>query len=163
MTQALNQQLLNIVLINKYDSISHWNQNFLKEIDNRNRFIKLFQTTLKEIEVNIPYWLKYFHGNWKEIKPSTTCAIMKEQININALKERLDKIESKKNSFYTETKGTVRELNEKIREERNAEKVLNAQKIYNAIWKTALMAAPWTILLTNVGLLIMVDVVITTK
>jgi hypothetical protein len=43
---------------------------------------------------------------------------MKEQININALKERLDKIESKKNSFYTETKGTVRELNEKIREER---------------------------------------------
>ena len=43
---------------------------------------------------------------------------MNEQINIKSLKERLDKIESQKNSFYTETKASVIELNEKIREER---------------------------------------------
>ena len=118
MTQALHQQLLNIVLINKHDAINFRDENFLKKIHNRNRLIELFKSTIEEIEANVPYWLKYFHGNWSEVKPSKIGAIVQEQIKINDLKKKLDEIDSKKNSYYKDTAAAVRELNDKIREEK---------------------------------------------
>ena len=91
--QALTQQLLNVVLIHEHhlinnvicDDLMQFHRNLL-------RFKRVFHHTLDDIQENLPYWLKHFHGDWKLIKPTKVACIMKEQFAIDDLKRKLERI-----------------------------------------------------------------------
>lgn len=88
--EALTQELLNVILIPQHQRISsvachsliQFHQNLL-------RFKQVFHDTLNDMEGNLPYWLKHFHGDWQLIKPTRIASIMKEQFAIDDLRRKL--------------------------------------------------------------------------
>lgn len=55
------------------------------------RFKRVFHHTLDDIQENLPYWLKHFHGDWRLVKPTRIASIMKEQFAIDDLKRKLER------------------------------------------------------------------------
>ena len=88
--EALTQELLNVILIPQHQRISNVACHSLIQFhQNLLRFKQVFHDTLNDMEGNLPYWLKHFHGNWQLIKPTRIASIMKEQFAIDDLQRKL--------------------------------------------------------------------------
>ena len=104
MAQALISYLLNLALIDefylvKYSEYSWRKLDVYEKKIFRNRKLKaLFYPALENLQDNVPYWLKDFHG-WNDIRPEKTATIMKEQFLINDLKKEVEQVVFKKENF----------------------------------------------------------------
>jgi hypothetical protein len=117
MSQALIQQLLDILLISEFNDIHCYDSLFMKKVENRKRLIDLFRQTIDEMKANVPYWLKYFRGNWRKIKPSETASIVAQQVTIDGLKKNLDAIVLKRENYNNDSRKYIQELCNKMKDE----------------------------------------------
>jgi hypothetical protein len=99
MAQAVSQLLLNTLLLgDSYNS----------------RFKMLFQPALKRMSENLPYRLKDFRGNWRQIQPTKLATLVKEQMNIDYLKKEVERIKADQSYFYKISIKAIGELHQQL-------------------------------------------------
>lgn len=104
MSQAIMEELLRLELLD----------------DNAGRYTPLrerFAPAITSLRENLPPLLKYFH-EWKNIKPTRTAIIMKEQFHINRIRREVCEIEEARHQFFEKVKDFRRELRLELSEEK---------------------------------------------